>query len=126
MVSNNKRNIKINQIIMKKIFFVFVAFLSIALMVCSSNETMAQTTKKKVVPGEQAPPANPGQRNFGGMRPPTGGEQRPPTPRPRPEPEVRTISLDDMSMSDPFIYPDEKTKTYDIAAGESIQITSEL
>ena len=30
----------------------------------------------------------------------------------RPESQPQTVSLDDLSMSDPFIYPDEKTKTY--------------
>ncbi len=97
---------------MKQLFFVFIAVFAMSLMVCNSNETTAQTTKKKVLPGEQAPPANPGQRNFGGMRPPSGANTPRPAPRPRPEPEIQTVSLDDMSMSDPFIYPDEKTKTY--------------
>jgi hypothetical protein len=67
--------------------------------------------KRQVVPGEQAPPANPGQRNFGGMRPPTGSGPSQPRP-PRPEPTIQTVSLDDMSMSDPFIYPDKETRTY--------------
>ena len=69
--------------------------------------------KRQVVPGEQAPRANPGQRNFGGMRPPTGSGTQPSQPRPpRPEPTIQTISFDDISMSDPFIYPDEETNTY--------------
>ena len=72
--------------------------------------------------GEQAPPANPGQRNFGGMirpRPQGQGQgqaaQRPPMQMPamqRPTPQVRTVSLKELSMSDPFIYPDPETKTY--------------
>ena len=76
--------------------------------------------------GEQAPPATPGQRNFGGMMPAMrprpqgqgqGQAQRPPMnmQRPagqRPAPQVRTISLKELSMSDPFIYPDPETKTY--------------
>jgi hypothetical protein len=70
--------------------------------------------KKKILPGEQAPPANPGQRNFGGTLPPAGGQgqnrpQRPPT---MPAQQIQTVSLDDLSMSDPFIYPDEKSHTY--------------
>ena len=53
--------------------------------------------------GEQAPPANPGQRNFGGMirpRPQGQGQgqaaQRPPMQMPamqRPAQQVRTVSL---------------------------------
>ena len=70
--------------------------------------------------GEQAPPANPGQRNFGGMmrpRPQGQGQaaQRPAMQMPpmqRPTPQVRTVSLKELSMSDPFIYPDPETKTY--------------
>ena len=74
--------------------------------------------------GEQAPPATPGQRNFGGMMPAMrprpqgqGQAQRPPMnmQRPagqRPAPQVRTVSLKELSMSDPFIYPDPETKTY--------------
>ena len=77
--------------------------------------------------GEQAPPANPGQRNFGGMIPQTGNAnrqrqqrpaqpaqpaQRPPQNMQRPAPQVRTVSLKELSMSDPFIYPDPDTRTY--------------
>lgn len=70
--------------------------------------------------GEQAPSATPGQRNFGGMIPPAGSnanrqrQQRPPQmpAMQRPAPQVRTVSLKELSMSDPFIYPDPETKTY--------------
>jgi len=93
-----------------------IAFFVAGLVVFSGQHTTAQAQNqvKKVVPGEQAPPANPGQRNFGGMRPPTGaGAQAPAAPRPpRPEPQIQTVSLDDISMSDPFIFPEQKTKTY--------------
>jgi hypothetical protein len=66
--------------------------------------------------GEQAPPATPGQRNFGGMIPQSGTadrarQQRPPQSA-RPAPEVRTVSIKELSMSDPFIYPDPETKNY--------------
>ena len=82
--------------------------------------------------GEQAPPANPGQRNFGGMMPMGGTANRQRSQRPqgqgqgqaaqrpamqmsamqRPAQQVRTVSLKELSMSDPFIYPDPETKTY--------------
>lgn len=70
--------------------------------------------KKQIVRGEQAPPATPGQRNFGGMIPPAGtqGQTRPQRPPAMPAPEIKTVSLDEISMSDPFIFPDEKSRTY--------------
>ena len=91
---------------------------------CSGSKTIIPNVPR----GEQAPPANPGQRNFGGMIPPAGATarprpqgqaqrppmnmQRPPQGMQRPAPQVRTVSLKELSMSDPFIYPDPETKTY--------------
>jgi len=69
--------------------------------------------KTPAVPGEQAPPAAPGQNNFGGpILAPGAGGQKPPVRASRPEPQIGTVLLDDMLMSDPFIYPDEKSRTY--------------
>jgi hypothetical protein len=86
------------------------------MLVFLSEQAPAQDhtrVKNPAVPGEQAPPADPGQNNFGGPRPPTGtGAPRPPMPPRRPEPTFGTVSLDEISMSDPFIYPDEKSRTY--------------
>ena len=87
------------------VFFVFLPFLA----------TVAQAAEKKqVIPGEQAPPADPGQKNFGGFLPAAGGKVKPPpvTRQLRPEPEIRTVPLDEISMSDPYVYPDGKTNTY--------------
>src|ERR1039458_5029829 len=73
------------------------------LMACCLSTSLAQTqpqanTRKPLVPGEQAPPANPGQRNFGGMAPAAGaGGQRRPPMSPRPAPPIQTISLDGVS-----------------------------
>ena len=98
----------------------------------TTTETQAVKDNNKIVSvprGEQAPPANPGQRNFGGMMPMGGANrqrtqrpqgqgqtaQRPPMQMPamqRPAQQVRTVSLKELSMSDPFIYPDPETKTY--------------
>jgi hypothetical protein len=76
----------------------------------AQNHTRAKTP---AVRGEQAPPAAPGQNNFGGpMLPGAAGAQRPPVRPPRPEPKLGTVPLDEISMSDPFIFPDEKTRTY--------------
>jgi hypothetical protein len=98
--------------------FLFVSFIIAAYIVCNWETTVAQNQlkseeKKKLIPGEQAPLADPGQKNFGGMRPSVGvpGQQRPPRP-PRPDPKIRTVSLDSISMSDPYIYADLKTHTY--------------
>jgi hypothetical protein len=89
--------------------------LAAALCVCASMPAMAQNHTRAKVPaarGEQAPPADAGQRNFGGMIPPgTGGQMPMPRP-PRPEPKLGTVSLDDISMSDPNVFADAKTKTY--------------
>jgi len=88
----------------------------VALLVAGRAEpaTAQAHTRVKVpaVPGEQAPPADPGQNNFGApiARPGPGG-QRPAPPR-RPEPKFGTVSLSEISMSDPFVHPDEKTRTY--------------
>jgi len=68
--------------------------------------------KIPAVPGEQAPPADPGQNNFGWpILTPGAGGQKPPM-MPRPEPKIGTFALEDISLSDPFIYPDEKSRTY--------------
>ena len=106
-----KYNFKIGTILMKKIIF-----LAAILVVCSLKTSTAQTqteVKKHLVPGEQAPPADPGQKNFGGLRPAVGaGGQRSALRPPRPEPKIQTVSLEEISMSDPYIYPDEKSHTY--------------
>lgn len=116
------------------------ALLSIAVMSFGTLQAQQDFTNEKIVSvpfGEQAPSANPGQRNFGGMmpamRPPQnaqGGQaaQRPAMQRPpmqmtaggmggfgggqRPAQQVRVQNLKDMSMSDPYIFPDEETQTY--------------
>lgn len=102
---------------MNKFLNVSLALAFIAVIMAGNLENsmaQAQTREKKpLVPGEQAPPANPGQRNFGGVRPPVGTPGQQPMMRPpRLEPEIVTVPFDDLSMSDPFIYPDEETKTY--------------
>lgn len=100
-----------------------VLALAAGLAVATSPDAPAtQPAKKKIQPGEQAPPMDAGQRNFGGAAPGTsrpagagGGGARPGGPggAPRgPAAAAGPRSLDDLSMSDPFIYADEKTKTY--------------
>jgi len=67
--------------------------------------------KKQIMPGIQAPPADSGQRNFGGPPPGSGGQAQA-MRQPRPEPKIQTVSLDSISMSDPYIYPDKESRTY--------------
>ena len=124
---------------MRKGKLLFAAALPLLAVSCSNlNNQSADNQQIKnnnviinVPRGEQAPPANPGQRNFGGMMP-MGGANRQRSQRPqgqgqgqaaqrpamqmpamqRPQQQVRTVSLKELSMSDPFIYPDPETKTY--------------
>ncbi len=84
----------------------------IAFVGCNTTQNTCECEEEKEIieRGEQAPRLNPGQNNFGGIRPPSGEA---PSPRPRrPEPEISTIPFEDINMSDPFIYPDPETKTY--------------
>ena len=78
---------------------------------CGNGNTPepAVSAPVKIEPGEQAPLAAPGQRNFGGMatgapRDTTGMAER--MRRMREEMnKVRTVHFNDLSMSDPYIYP---------------------
>lgn len=102
----------------KKTFFSSAITLTVLLFMLSCNnrqERVIVTERKVILPGEQAPLANPGQNNFGGLiTSPATGQQ--PARRSRPTnqftPQVRTIPLSEMSMSDPFIYADRETDTY--------------
>lgn len=94
-------------------------FAAIALSGCTSTPKAPVTeTPEKVVilPGEQAPLADPGQKNFGGMIPsgPIDTAARNAAMRARMAEmnKIRTVHFNDLSMSDPFIYPDPETKTY--------------
>jgi hypothetical protein len=112
------------------------ASLSVLAVVTMAASNFGQTTtptspeKKPIAPGEQAPRADPGQRNFGGPAPGAGragagalpggggGARRggpggiPGGGMPGRGPAGGPSSLDDLSMSDPFIFADEKSHTY--------------
>lgn len=65
-----------------------------------------------IAPGEQAPLANPGQKNFGGGMPAdTTGMAARMRARMR-EPQIGLVHFNDLSMSDPYIYADAASKTY--------------
>lgn len=68
--------------------------------------------EKQLVPGEQAPLANPGQNTFGGIRNVGTTKTKRRSGPAFPEPELRTVHLDSIMMSDPFVFPDELSKTY--------------
>jgi hypothetical protein len=78
----------------------------------SDHDTNKVKVENQLVPGEQAPLANPGQNTFGGIRNVGTTKTKRRSGPARPEPELRTAHLDSITMSDPFVFPDELTKTY--------------
>jgi hypothetical protein len=92
-----------------------VSFLVARLFVGNASLAVAQDhtrVKNPAARGEQAPPADPGQNGFGGPIVPGPSGQVAPVRPPRVEPKFGTVSLDEISMSDPFVYADEKSHTY--------------
>jgi hypothetical protein len=95
---------------------------------CGNGSTPAvSSASAKIEPGEQAPLADPGQKNFGGSavanRDTTGMAER--MRRMREEQNrIRTVHFNDLSMSDPFIYPDPVTKTYYLTSSGGRQYRS--
>ncbi|MCQ2111014.1 MAG: hypothetical protein MJY79_05935 [Bacteroidaceae bacterium] len=95
----------------------FAALAASMLLACNQKAPVVEESTKKVIqPVEQAPPADPGQNNFGGthsndttgraarMRAMRAAQQN--------QNQIRTVHFNDLSMSDPYIYPDQETKTY--------------
>lgn len=100
-----------------KLSLPFIAILAMAgcqTAPSTSEATPAEPEKVIVEPGEQAPLANPGQKNFGGSHNPTDTAAANAARRARMAEmnTIRTIHFNDLSMSDPYIYADETTKTY--------------
>lgn len=90
----------------------FIGISTLLLIACNTSSQSGIKVPEVIQPGEQAPFADPGQRNFGGFqrRDSTGNA---PAPRPRFQiPEVRTVHFNELIMSDPFIYPHPETQTY--------------
>ncbi|MGB8320441.1 MAG: glycoside hydrolase family 43 protein [Ignavibacteriaceae bacterium] len=95
---------------------IIISFIG-TLLIFNANQTAnAQTTEKKKLVPTVTIPAPPGSKGFG-MPSANNGS----TPRPRrrwvspsvTEPrEIATTTLDSMTMSDPYIFPDKKTHTY--------------
>ena len=57
---------------MKNIFILVVLLVVFNLKATTAQTQTQPAEKKRLVPGEQAPPADPGQKNFGGFRPAAG------------------------------------------------------
>ncbi len=100
---------------MKKNKTLLVALTSMAALFMVQPSLLAQN-KSKITPVQQAPPADRGQNNFGGTisNDTTGRAARLRAMREREARanQVRTVHFNELSMSDPFIYPDPETKTY--------------
>jgi hypothetical protein len=95
--------------------FSLAVFLMICIIGCNLKDTgtsYQDANTVKLVPGEQAPLADPGQNTFGGIRQVGTTKWKRRSGPAFPEPILATLPLDSISMSDPFVFPDEKTKTY--------------
>ena len=83
---------------------------------CQTGQKSSAPEQTKVVvePGEQAPLMDEGQKNFGGSAADrdTAGRAARMRARMAEMNKIRTVHFNDLSMSDPYIYPDESTKTY--------------
>ena len=99
---------------MKKSTFILPTAILMAVASCATHKVQKSTTQyPKIQPVEQAPPADRGQNNFGGTHTTdtTGRAARLRAMR-QAQNVVRTVHFNELSMSDPFIYPDPETKTY--------------
>lgn len=94
----------------------FAALAALMLAGCSTSPKQEETTAHEVIlPGEQAPPMDAGQNNFGGSaadRGDTTGRAERLRQRAAEMNRIRTVHFNDLTMSDPYIYPDPETKTY--------------
>lgn len=100
---------------MKRIIPILAVALAAAMLQsCGTSET--NTNERPVIePVEQAPLADPGQNNFGGMATmpadTTGMAARIAAMRAE-QNRIRTVTFDELSMSDPYIYAEESNHTY--------------
>ena len=84
-----------------------------AFLSCTNSQAPCEPVKQELIPTEVAvAPMDPGQKSFGSgaSRDTTGMAER----RRRMMAEqnvIRTVHFNDLSMSDPYIYPDPVTKT---------------
>lgn len=92
-----------------------ITLMSCAALLCACG-TQKNTTAVQypvVLPGEQAPLADPGQNNFGGTHTTdTTGLAARIAARRAEMSKIRTVHFNDLQMSDPYIYPEASTQTY--------------
>ena len=117
---------------MKRHLLAAVPAISIALLASCNGNAPQQIVEPEVIePVQQAPPADPGQNNFGGpavTRPQgpvdtTGMAARMKAMR-EAQNQIRTVHFNDLSMSDPYILADEATKTYYLTSSGGRQYRS--
>ncbi|MBR4228184.1 MAG: hypothetical protein IKR72_03685, partial [Bacteroidales bacterium] len=91
----------------RTLLFVLIAISSVFFNSCKDSQAPCEPVKQELIPTEVAvAPMDPGQKSFGsGSRDTTGMAER----RRRMMAEqstIRTVHFNDLSMSDPYIYPD--------------------
>lgn len=98
---------------MKKTVIILMAA-AVAISSCKNNCPAPETGRKTIQPVEQAPPADPGQNNFGGTHSPgdTTGQAARMKARLAEMNRIRTVSFAELQMSDPYIYADKESGTY--------------
>ncbi|MBQ6045080.1 MAG: family 43 glycosylhydrolase [Bacteroidales bacterium] len=92
---------------------ILIASSSAMIFSCKNSQAPCEPVKQELIPTEVAvAPMDPGQKSFGsGSRDTTGMAER----RRRMMAEqstIRTVHFNDLSMSDPYIYPDPVSRTY--------------
>ena len=97
----------------RTLLFVLIAISSVFFSSCKNSQAPCEPVKQELIPTEVAvAPMDPGQKSFGsGSRDTTGMAER----RRRLMAEqstIRTVHFNDLSMSDPYIYPDPVSRTY--------------
>ena len=103
---------------MKKNQLTVISLAALGSLVACTTQPKEETAAVRpervpIQPVEQAPPADLGQNNFGGMHTnDTTGRAARLEARRKAMNTIRTIPFDSLSMSDPFIYPDPETKIY--------------
>jgi hypothetical protein len=101
---------------MKKMITISLTVFCLTVLISLSSQ--AQISEKKQLVPTVTIPAPPGSKGFGMPQTPKPGEATPPPRRPRvsasvtEQREITTTTLDELSMSDPYILADDATKTY--------------